>query len=228
MADVTKEQVVDFLSKMTVLDLAGSDQGARGQVGRQGGSGCGGGGGWPGGGRRAAAPAAEQTEFTVILTEAGAQQDRRHQGGPRGHQPRPQRGEGSGRRRAQDGQRRRLQGRRRDDQEEAGRGGRQGRRQVVVRFVHVSAGGLRPKVLARGGLGPSQGPRVSDSSAANSSDHFHRTQRSKVSAAPILGRCRPPTIGRWATTVKRSSNRPLFQGDIVDGVFGHSEQFPGS
>ena len=44
MADVTKEQVVDYLSKMSVIDLASSDQGARGQVGRQGGSGRRGGG----------------------------------------------------------------------------------------------------------------------------------------------------------------------------------------
>ena len=71
MADVTKEQVVDFLSKMSVHGPGGADQGARGQVGRQGGSGCRGGGSGGGGGG-AAAPAAEQTEFTVILTDAGA------------------------------------------------------------------------------------------------------------------------------------------------------------
>ena len=71
MADVTKDQVVDFLSKMSVLDLAGLTKeledkwgvkaapvavaAARGR---------------PLLPRRA--PAAEQTEFTVILTEAGA------------------------------------------------------------------------------------------------------------------------------------------------------------
>jgi large subunit ribosomal protein L7/L12 len=69
MADVTKEQVVDFLSKMSVLDLAGLTKELEDK--------------WgvkaapvavaaaPGAGAAAAAPAAEQTEFTVILTEAG-------------------------------------------------------------------------------------------------------------------------------------------------------------
>ena len=71
MADVTKEQVVDFLSKMSVMDMAALKTELEDKVGRQGGGRCGGG---PGGWRRrgAAAPAAEQTEFTVILTDAGA------------------------------------------------------------------------------------------------------------------------------------------------------------
>jgi len=66
MADVTKEQVVDFLSKMSVLDLAGLTKELEDK--------------WgvkaapvavaaaPG----AAAPAAEQTELPVVLVEAGA------------------------------------------------------------------------------------------------------------------------------------------------------------
>ena len=70
MADVTKEQVVDFLSKMTVLDLAGLTKELEDK--------------WgvkaapvavaaaPGAGAAAAAPAAEQTEFTIVLTDAGA------------------------------------------------------------------------------------------------------------------------------------------------------------
>jgi large subunit ribosomal protein L7/L12 len=71
MADVSKEQVVDFLSKMTVLDLAALTKELEDK--------------WgvkaapvavaaaaPAGGAGAAAPAAEQTEFTVVLTEAGA------------------------------------------------------------------------------------------------------------------------------------------------------------
>jgi large subunit ribosomal protein L7/L12 len=70
MADVTKEQVVDFLSKMSVLDLAGLTKELEDK--------------WgvkaapvavaaaPGAGAAAAAPAAEQTEFTVTLTDAGA------------------------------------------------------------------------------------------------------------------------------------------------------------
>jgi large subunit ribosomal protein L7/L12 len=71
MADVTKEQVVDFLSKMTVLDLAaltkeledkwGVKAAAVAVAAAPGAAAAG-----------AAAPAAEQTEFTVTLTEAGA------------------------------------------------------------------------------------------------------------------------------------------------------------
>jgi large subunit ribosomal protein L7/L12 len=70
MADVTKEQVVDFLSQMSVMDLAGLTKELEDK--------------WgvkaapvavaaaPGAGAGAAAPAAEQTEFTVTLMEAGA------------------------------------------------------------------------------------------------------------------------------------------------------------
>ena len=69
MADVTKEQVVDFLSKMTVLDLAALTKELEDK--------------WgvkaapvamaaaPGAAAAAAAPAVEQTEFTVTLKDAG-------------------------------------------------------------------------------------------------------------------------------------------------------------
>jgi large subunit ribosomal protein L7/L12 len=70
MADVNKEQVVDFLSKMSVLDLAALTKELEDK--------------WgvkaapvavaaaPGASAAAAAPVAEQTEFTVVLTDAGA------------------------------------------------------------------------------------------------------------------------------------------------------------
>jgi large subunit ribosomal protein L7/L12 len=70
MADVTKEQVVSFLSQMSVLDLAALTKELEDK--------------WgvkaapvavaaaPAAGGGAAAAAAEQTEFTVTLTEAGA------------------------------------------------------------------------------------------------------------------------------------------------------------
>jgi large subunit ribosomal protein L7/L12 len=73
MADVTKDQVVDFLSQMSVLDLASLTKeledkwgvkAAPVAVAAVGGAAAGGAG--------AAAPAAEQTEFTVILADAGA------------------------------------------------------------------------------------------------------------------------------------------------------------
>ena len=72
MADVTKEQVVDFLSKMSVLDLAALTKELEDKWGVKAapvavaaapGAAAAGGG---------AAPAAEQTEFTVILADAGA------------------------------------------------------------------------------------------------------------------------------------------------------------
>jgi large subunit ribosomal protein L7/L12 len=73
MADVTKDQVVDFLSKMSVLDLAALTKELEDKWGVKAapvavaaapGAAAAGGGG--------AAPAAEQTEFTVILADAGA------------------------------------------------------------------------------------------------------------------------------------------------------------
>jgi large subunit ribosomal protein L7/L12 len=70
MADVTKEQVVDFLSNMSVMDMATlkteleAKWGVTAAVAAVAGPAAAGGG--------AAAPAAEQTEFTVVLTDAGA------------------------------------------------------------------------------------------------------------------------------------------------------------
>ena len=71
MADVTKEQVVDFLSKMSVMDMAAlkteleEKWGVKAAVAAAAGPAVAAGGG-------AAAPAAEQTEFTVNLADAGA------------------------------------------------------------------------------------------------------------------------------------------------------------
>ena len=71
MADVTKEQVVDFLSKMSVMDMAAlkteleEKWGVKAAVAAAAGPAVAAGG-------AAAAPAAEQTEFTVILADAGA------------------------------------------------------------------------------------------------------------------------------------------------------------
>lgn len=72
MADVTKEQVVDFLSKMTVMDLAALTKDLEDKWGVKAApvAVAAAGGAAPAAG--GAAPAAEQTEFTVILKEAGA------------------------------------------------------------------------------------------------------------------------------------------------------------
>ena len=68
MADVTKEQVVDFLSKLTVMDIAALTKELEDKWGVK---------AAPvavaaAGAAPAAAAAAEQTEFNVILKEAGA------------------------------------------------------------------------------------------------------------------------------------------------------------
>jgi large subunit ribosomal protein L7/L12 len=71
MADVTKEQVVSFLSQMSVLDLAALTKeledkwGVKAAPVAVAAAPAAGGGG-------AAAAAAEQTEFTIVLLEAGA------------------------------------------------------------------------------------------------------------------------------------------------------------
>jgi large subunit ribosomal protein L7/L12 len=69
MADVTKEQVVDFLSQMSVMDLASLTKELEGKWGVSAApvavAGVAGGGGEP------AAAAVEQTEFSVILAETG-------------------------------------------------------------------------------------------------------------------------------------------------------------
>ena len=69
MADVTKEQVVDFLSNMSVMDMAAlkteleAKWGVTAAVAAAAAPAAAGG---------ASAPAAEQTEFTIVLTDAGA------------------------------------------------------------------------------------------------------------------------------------------------------------
>jgi large subunit ribosomal protein L7/L12 len=70
MADVTKEQVVDFLSTMSVMDMAALKTELEQKWGVTAAVAAVAAG--PAAAAGAAAPAAEQTEFTVTLTEAGA------------------------------------------------------------------------------------------------------------------------------------------------------------
>jgi large subunit ribosomal protein L7/L12 len=70
MADVNKEQVVDFLSKMSVLDLAALTKELEEKWGVKAAPVAVAGPG-PAAASSAAAPAAEQTEFTVTLKDAG-------------------------------------------------------------------------------------------------------------------------------------------------------------
>jgi large subunit ribosomal protein L7/L12 len=69
MADVSKEQVVDFLSKMSVLDLAALTKELEDKWGVKAAPVAVAAAGAPA--AAAAAPAAEQTEFTVTLKDAG-------------------------------------------------------------------------------------------------------------------------------------------------------------
>src|SRR5438128_1386677 len=72
MADVTKEQVVDFLSNMSVMDMAALKTELEDKWGVKAAVAAVAAAGAPAAGGGAAAPAAEQTEFTVTLTDAGA------------------------------------------------------------------------------------------------------------------------------------------------------------
>ncbi len=73
MSDLSKEQVVDFLSKMSVMDLAALTKELEDKWGVKAAPVAVAAAGAPAaGGGAAAAPAAEQTEFTVVLKEAGA------------------------------------------------------------------------------------------------------------------------------------------------------------
>ena len=71
MADVTKEQVVDFLSQMSVMDLAALTKELESKWGVSAAP-VAVAGAAPAGGGEAAAAKAEQTEFSVILADAGA------------------------------------------------------------------------------------------------------------------------------------------------------------
>ena len=70
MADVTKEQVVNFLSTMSVLDLSALTKELEDKWGVKAAPVAMAGGAAPAAAAAAAAP--EQTEFSVILTDAGA------------------------------------------------------------------------------------------------------------------------------------------------------------
>ena len=70
MSNITKDQVIEWLSSQTVLDLAALVKDLEGKWGVSAAAAV---AAAPAGGGGAAAPAAEaQTEFTVVLKEAGA------------------------------------------------------------------------------------------------------------------------------------------------------------
>ena len=74
MPEITKEQVVDFLSKMSVMDLAALTKELEDKWGVKAAAVAVAAGPVAAGGGAGAAPAAEEkTEFEVVLTQAGAQ-----------------------------------------------------------------------------------------------------------------------------------------------------------
>ena len=72
MADVTKEQVVEFLSNLTVLELSGMIKELEEKWGVSAAAPAMAMMAMPGAGAAAAEPVEEKTEFDVILTDAGA------------------------------------------------------------------------------------------------------------------------------------------------------------
>jgi large subunit ribosomal protein L7/L12 len=72
MSDLSKEQVVDFLSKMSVMDLAALTKELEDKWGVKAAPVAVAAAGAPAAGGGAAALAVEQTEFTVVLKEVGA------------------------------------------------------------------------------------------------------------------------------------------------------------
>ena len=90
MAEINQQQVVDYIKGISVLELSNLVKALETELGvsaaamPMGDADDGGGGG----AAAAAAPVEEKTEFTVILDRDRRQQDQRHQGRPRSHQPR--------------------------------------------------------------------------------------------------------------------------------------------
>jgi large subunit ribosomal protein L7/L12 len=72
MAEITKDQVVDYLSNLPVIQIAELIKTLEDKWGVKAAPAVVAGAAAPAGGAAAAAPAAEPTEFTVILKEAGA------------------------------------------------------------------------------------------------------------------------------------------------------------
>ena len=131
MAEVTQQQVVDYIKGISVLELSQLVKTLESELGVSAAAADADGDAGGGGGGGAAAPAEEKTEFTVDADRSRRQQDQRHQGRPRGHQPRPEGSQGPRRERAQADQGRRAQGRGRGDQEEVRGSRREGRNQVA-------------------------------------------------------------------------------------------------
>ena len=148
-----EDEILEAIGNMSVFELADLIEAFKTQVQRdhrRGPGGCGS-GGWRRGWRRGAAAAVEeQTEFAVVLKEAGAKKIQVIKvvrevtaSGPQGSQ-------GSGRWRAADGQGGRHQGRGRHDQDEARGTGGDGRGEVITRVRFPASDSARGAGVANG------------------------------------------------------------------------------
>ena len=93
MSNITKDQVIEWLSSQSVLEIAGLVKDLEAKWGVSAAAPVAAAAA-PAAGAAAAAPAEEKTEFTVVLVESRREQDRRHQGSPRDHRPGPEGGQG--------------------------------------------------------------------------------------------------------------------------------------
>ena len=130
MADVTQDQVVEYIKNISVMELSKLVKTLESELGVSAAAAA------PvvvaaGGGAAAAAPAEEQTEFNVILLEAGANKINVIKAVREVTVARPEGSQGPRRRRAQGDQGRRDEGRGRGHQEEVRRSRREGRDQVT-------------------------------------------------------------------------------------------------
>ena len=141
MADVTQQQVVEYIKGISVLELSELVKTLEEELGvsaaampvaMPGGAGVAAGG---------AAAAEEQTEFTVTLTDNRREKDQRDQGGARGDEPGLEGSQGPRGECAEAGQGRHPQGRGRGGQEEVRGSRRQGRGELK------EAGTSRPSCL---------------------------------------------------------------------------------
>ena len=139
MAEVTQQQVVEYIKGISVLELSQLVKTLESELGVSAAAAMPMGDADGGGGGGAAAPAEEKTEFTVTLTEIGGNKINVIKVVREDHQPRPQGSQGPRRERAQADQGRRDQGRGRGDQEEVRGSRREGRSQVGLRALRAAA-----------------------------------------------------------------------------------------
>ena len=205
MAEVTQQQVVDYIKGISVLELSQLVKTLESELGVSAAAampmampGGGGGGG-------AAAPAEEKTEFTVTLTEVGANKINVIKVVRESHQPRPEGSQGPRRERAQADQGRRAQGRGRGDQEEVRGSRRQGRSQVGL-------GALRRSALVQG-CGPeargSASPALTHVPAASTVLHARAVLQRSVSPRGLTECTAFPRTSTASASTFRKSRRPF-------------------